>query len=245
MLEKSSGVVPKLILHETLDSTNAELERLDRKDLPEFTAVVAMSQTAGQGRLGRSWVSESGSSISVSVLLRPKGSPAQIGWLTLLAAAAVRATAEHLGATDAKIKWPNDVLVQGKKISGILARLHEGDLVLGVGINLKPQSDAPEHATSLSEQGAESDFDEVLSVFLTQLRGRYIKFMADPELSIRHTLQEFRDHSSTLGSKVRAILPDQSEIVGLAIDIDSSGNLLIQGDQLHTISAADIIHLRN
>lgn len=245
MLEKSALVVPKLIFHETLDSTNAELERLDRSSLPEFTAVVAMSQSAGQGRLGRAWVSEPGSSISVSVLLRPKATSTQIGWLTLLAAAAVRATSDLLGVADSKIKWPNDVLVEGKKISGILARLHGKDLILGVGINLKPQTDAPEHATSLSEQGAKFDFDEVLAAFLTQLRGRYVKFLADPELAIRDVAQEFRDHSSTLGSQVRAILPDQSEITGTAIDLDSSGNLLIKNDQLHTISAADIIHLRN
>lgn len=245
MLEKSSLVVPRLILHETLDSTNAELERLDRSNLPEFTAVVSMSQSAGQGRLGRSWVSEPGSSISVSMLLRPKATPTQIGWLTLLAAAAVRATTSHLGAADSKIKWPNDVLVGGKKISGILARLQGEELILGVGINLKPQSDAPEHATSLSEQGAISDFDEVLAAFLTQLRGRYVKFLLDPELAIRDVTQEFRDHSSTLGNEVRAILPDHSEVIGTAIDLDSSGNLLIQNDQLHTISAADIIHLRN
>jgi BirA family biotin operon repressor/biotin-[acetyl-CoA-carboxylase] ligase len=245
VLEKSSLVVPKLIFHETVDSTNAELERMDRKDLPEFTAVVAMSQSAGQGRLGRAWVSEPGASISVSILLRPKATPAQIGWLTLLTAAAVRASAELLGVGNAKIKWPNDVLVGEKKISGILARLHQGDLILGVGINLKPQSDAPDHATSLSEQGAEFDFDEVLATLLTQLRGRYLKFLADPELAIRHVGQEFQEHSSTLGNMVRAILPDETEVIGTAVGLDSSGNLLIQGNQLHTISAADIIHLRN
>lgn len=245
MLEKSSAVVPKLIYFDEIDSTNAELARIDRAALPEFSAVVSASQSAGRGRMDRGWVSEPGSSLAVSVLLRPKAKPSEISWITLLAAVSVRAAISALGVQGASIKWPNDVLVEGKKISGILARLEGEDLVLGVGINLKPQINAPEHATSLAELGVVADLDEVLAEFLTQLRGRYLRFMADVSWAISLTADEFREFSSTLGAPVRAIYPDGRELTGVAVDIDDLGNLIIDDGERHTVSAADIVHLRN
>ncbi len=245
MLEKSSAVVPKLIYFDEIDSTNAELARIDRASLPEFSVLVSASQSAGRGRMDRDWVSEPGASIAVSVLLRPKAKPAEISWITLLAAVSVRAAISSLGVQGASIKWPNDVLVDGKKISGILARLEGDDLILGVGINLKPQANAPEHATSLAQLGVEPSFDEVLAEFLTQLRGRYLRFMADASWAIGLTADEFREFSSTLGQRVRAIYPDGRELTGMAIDIDGLGNLIIDDGERHSVSAADIVHLRN
>jgi BirA family biotin operon repressor/biotin-[acetyl-CoA-carboxylase] ligase len=245
VLEKSSAVVPKLIYFDEIDSTNAELARMDRASLPEFTALVSASQTAGRGRMDRDWVSEPGASLSVSVLLRPKAAPAEKAWITLLAALSVRAAISSLGVQAATIKWPNDVLVDGEKISGILARLEGEDLILGVGINLKPQSHAPEHATSLAQLGVESNLDDVLAEFLTQLRGRYLRFIADTSWAIELTGDEFRQFSGTLGERVRAIYPDGRELIGIAKDIDGQGNLIIDDGELHTVSAADIVHLRN
>ena len=245
MLEKSSAVVPKLIYFDEIDSTNAELARMDRTSLPEFSVVVSASQSAGRGRMDRDWVSEPGASLSVSVLLRPKANPTEVSWITLLAAVSVRATVSSLGVKGASIKWPNDVLVEGKKISGILARLEGEELILGVGINLKPQANAPEHATSLAQLGVESSFDEVLAEFLTQLRGRYLRFVADAKWSIGLTAEEFREFSSTLGQRVRAIYPDGRELTGMAVDIDVLGNLIIDDGERHSVSAADIVHLRN
>jgi BirA family biotin operon repressor/biotin-[acetyl-CoA-carboxylase] ligase len=137
------------------------------------------------------------------------------------------------------------VLVEGKKISGILARLEGEELILGVGINLKPQANAPDHATSLARFGVESSFDEVLAEFLTQLRGRYLRFVADAKWSIGLTAEEFREFSSTLGQRVRAIYPDGRELTGMAVDIDVLGNLIIDDGERHSVSAADIVHLRN
>jgi BirA family biotin operon repressor/biotin-[acetyl-CoA-carboxylase] ligase len=137
------------------------------------------------------------------------------------------------------------VLVDGKKISGILARIEGQDLILGVGINLKPKANAPEHATSLAELGVEANLDEVLAEFLTQLRGRYLRFLSDTSWAIARTGDEFRQFSSTLGQRVRAIYPDGRELVGIAKDIDKLGNLVIDDGELHSVSAADIVHLRN
>ena len=245
MLEKSSAVVPKLIYFDEIDSTNVELARMDRASLPEFTALVSASQTAGRGRMDRDWVSEPGASLAVSVLLRPNAKPGEMSWITILAALSVRAAVSSLGCSGASIKWPNDVLVDGKKISGILARLEGQDLILGVGINLKPQANAPEHATSLAELGVEANLDEVLAEFLTQLRGRYLRFLADTSWAIGLTGDEFRQFSSTLGQRVRAIYPDGRELIGIAKDIDKLGNLVVDDGELHSVSAADIVHLRN
>lgn len=245
MLEKSSLAVPKLIYFDQIDSTNAELVRMNRADLPEFSAVVAGSQTKGSGRLGRQWVSEPGTSLSVSVLLRPQVEQSNWSWFTLMAALAIRATASDLGLTDVSIKWPNDVLVAGKKLSGILATLDQGELVLGMGVNLKRQNGAPENATSLAEHGAQHELDEVLSLLLSHLRARYVRFGVDPSWAMELTRNEYQDCSSTLGQKVRAIYPDGKELVGFALDLDSTGNLLVEAGEIHTVAAADIIHLRN
>lgn len=230
---------------ESVDSTNLMLERADRSALPEMSAFVAASQTAGQGRLGRAWVSEPGSSISLSLLLRPKDSERK-GWLTLMMAAAVRATVAHFApASQPLIKWPNDVLVSERKISGILAKALGHEVVLGVGLNLKVQPGAPETAISLEELGCNSSFDDVLFELLTQFRARYAKFQSDSKWAVSDLASEVRENSATIGSTVIAMLPGGTQIQGLAIDIDGAGNLVVESDSIHTISAADIIHLRN
>ncbi len=245
MLTKSSGAVPELQFFESVDSTNLMLERADRSSLPDFTAFVAASQSAGQGRLGRTWISEPGSSISLSLLLRPKDLERK-SWLTLMMAASVRATVEALAPSSAPlIKWPNDVLVSERKISGILAKAIDQEVVLGVGLNLKTQPAAPETAIALEELGCILDFDDVLFELLTQFRARYAKFQSDAAWAISDVAAEFRENSATLGSRVIALLPGGSKIEGLAIDIDTDGNLLVESQSIHTISAADIIHLRN
>lgn len=245
MLEKSAEAVPRLIYLEQVDSTNLELARLDRSTLPEFTAVVSASQTSGKGRLNRDWISEPGASAAISLLLRPGLNSSQLGWLTLMAAVSVRATVDRFSSQPASIKWPNDVLVNGKKISGILARLEQPDLIMGVGINLKAQTSAPAHAVSLDELGSNASLDDVAAEFLTQFRARYSRFKLDSSWALELTANEFRQHCGTLGQDVRAIYPDGSELLGRALDIDEHGNLLVESDGIVSISAADIVHLRH
>lgn len=244
MLINSEKTVSKLVYFESIDSTNLALARL-AAELPDFSAVVSAEQTQGQGRMGRSWVSEPGTSLSLSVLIKAQASPEQLGLITFMAAAAVSAALASYGLK-ASIKWPNDVLVDGKKICGILAQLTQSGLILGIGVNLKQQSGAPDTATSLAQLGLELELDDFLPALLIQLRARYVKFLADPQWACQTYLEEFRQHSSTLGSQVRAIFPDQSELVGTAMDVDSEGRLLISsGGQVRAVSAADIVHLRN
>jgi BirA family biotin operon repressor/biotin-[acetyl-CoA-carboxylase] ligase len=253
-LEQSSVWVNGLDYLDSCDSTNLEmLRRLDRDSkLPTFFALVAGEQTGGRGRLERGWVSEPGASLSVTVLIR-RDQPAEVQWLTPAAALAVAETiAELLGLdpddslADASIelKWPNDVLAQGRKVSGILAQLHpSGHVVLGVGINLRPQQHAPETAISLSELGVVSpDLDRVLANFLARFRAKanFVMQGASDLLA-----REYRRQLGTLGKTVRIVLPE-TEIVGVAEEIDADGRIGIRTNgELRWFAAGDVVHLRN
>jgi BirA family biotin operon repressor/biotin-[acetyl-CoA-carboxylase] ligase len=239
----SSGFSNRLIHLAEVDSTNLELERINSIDLPVFTVLVADSQTAGKGRMGRSWSSEPGASLAVSLLLRPKTEIA--GWVTLLAGVSVARALGELGV-DARVKWPNDVLVQGKKICGILAQLNQdGSLILGVGLNLKAQQGAPDTATSLEELGVVATSDEVLALFLAAFRSRFEVLTQAQDFAVTKTLNELEELCSTLGQEVRAEFPDGKELIGRATAIDRSGHLVIATPEPVVVSAADVWHLRN
>lgn len=230
------------------DSTNLELARLLKVEaLPSFSALVAGQQTGGLGRLGRSWISEPGTSISLSLYLRSEAEVSQLGFLTLIAAVSLNAAIRSFDSKiESGVKWPNDVLIQGKKVSGILAQIQpDGALILGVGINLKKQTGAPATAISLQEAGIAVSADRVLAAFLTQFRARYSIFNESPKLAIVKTLGELSDVCTTLGTNVRAQLPDGQEIIGRALRIDNLGQLVILSDKEVSVAAADIWHLRS
>jgi BirA family transcriptional regulator, biotin operon repressor / biotin---[acetyl-CoA-carboxylase] ligase len=247
---KSAGLVNRFEFYDSIDSTNAELRRkvlADPKLWPDFSAVAAAEQTAGRGRLDRDWVSETDSSIALSLLLRPER-PEVTTWLSLTAGVAVADVVSRLlNGPAVGVKWPNDVLVEGKKISGILAEALAPNLViLGIGLNLRPQKRFPD-ATSLSEHGQNLGFDDVLEQLLAAFRSRYLLLTLGHQAQIR---AELKRRSITIGQRVRAELPDGSELRGLATDIDDDGRLLVQPDdgngiEIVALSAADVWHLRN
>ena len=245
-LNKTAAVVNELIALDSVDSTNLELaRRLSMSQLANFSLVVASEQTAGMGRLGRAWVSEPGTSISASLYLRSSHT-AQLGWATLIAATAIRAAIADLVDAQVLIKWPNDVLVQDKKISGILAQIQpDGSLILGFGINLKAQVGAPDTATAFDLLGIEAEFDTVLHAAIRNFRIRWAIFEADPQTAITKARGELVQYSATLGKSVRAELPGGGEVVGIAKDIDREGRLVIETPEPVVVSAADVWHLRN
>jgi BirA family biotin operon repressor/biotin-[acetyl-CoA-carboxylase] ligase len=249
-LNKSQQLVNWMRYLPSTDSTNLELARVQQiEPLPNFSALVAGSQTGGQGRLGRSWVSEPETSISLSLLLRSGAQISQLGFLTLMAAVSLDAAIKSFDSKIASgVKWPNDVLVLGKKVSGILAQIQpDGSLILGVGINLKKQLGAPDTSISLEELGISANFDEVLAAFLAQFRVRYAIFVQSPQLAILKTRNELLEVCLSLGQRVRAQMPNGQEILGRAIDIDELGQLVLESDEGIAISvaAADVWHLRN
>jgi BirA family biotin operon repressor/biotin-[acetyl-CoA-carboxylase] ligase len=191
----------------------------------------------------------------VSVLLRPKGLGIEnFGWLPLLAGLAMtNAVASLIEDSPVSLKWPNDVLVAGEKISGLLAEvLPDGKgVIIGAGLNLSQTKDELPiaTATSLALHGVRNfELDDILVRYLAAFRNMYQDFSAskgDPESSgLRKAVQ---DASSTIGSAVRVLLPDGSEFSGKAVGLDVSGRLLVALSdplEIRAVAAGDIQHLR-
>lgn len=248
-------------------STNADLlaRAAASPDTPEGQVLVAEEQTAGRGRLGRSWTSVPGASLTFSVLLRPASvPPGRRGWLPLLAgvavASAVRSVADgdggDGGGVRAVLKWPNDVLVGDRKLAGILAEQSPdaSAVVIGVGINVATSADAlplsPSGlpATSLLVEGASVSRETLLLSILGRLESWYAAFRSDPDPTRTGLLDAYRSLCATLGQTVRVELPVGRVLAGTATDIDSDGRLLIEespGDLPKPVSAGDVVHVRS
>jgi BirA family biotin operon repressor/biotin-[acetyl-CoA-carboxylase] ligase len=239
-------------------STNADLLARAGRDagLPEGHVLVAEEQTAGRGRLGRSWSSEPGASLTFSVLLRPAPVPQERrGWLPLVAGVAVVSAVRSVAGVEAVLKWPNDVLVGDRKLAGILAEQSPDGtaVVIGTGLNVAtpaealPVSPAGLPATSLLEQDAAVSREELLLAILGQLEAWYLAFRADPDPVRAGVLDAYRSLCGTLGQTVRVELPAGRVVTGVASGIDLDGRLLLTGgpgDSLAPVSAGDVIHVR-
>ena len=141
---------------------------------PEGAVVATGEQTEGRGRLGRTWLAPAGTSLLFSIVLEPPVPPARLAELSLVAGAAV---AEAIGSETGlatSVKHPNDVLIDGRKVAGILAEAGEGRVVLGIGVNVsQTQAQLPEKATSLALEGAAADPADLLAAILERLEGHY------------------------------------------------------------------------
>ncbi len=236
---------------EKTGSTNKDL--LDRASShPEFFVLVTDFQTAGRGRLDRSWEAAPGSSVMASILLRPVfADPTGVGWLSLMAALAINQAVSTLGVESA-VKWPNDVLIQGKKVSGVLAEASSdlSTVVLGFGINVhQSQLELPvATSTSLSiATGSRVDRDQLLANVIKNIKALYARLSAaagDAEKSgIRKELLKV---SATVGVQVSVEFPDGTKAIGLATGIDPAGRLVLKTlSETLKISAGDVRHLRN
>jgi BirA family transcriptional regulator, biotin operon repressor / biotin---[acetyl-CoA-carboxylase] ligase len=161
----------------------ASTQRLLGEDDPEGAVAVADEQTEGRGRLGRQWLAPAGTSLLVSVLLRPGVEPARLPELSLVAGRACAEAIAETAGIETEVKFPNDVLVGGRKVAGILAEASEGRVVLGVGVNVSQDAgrlpaDARTSATSLLlETGREIDRAELLLALLERLERRYDEWL--------------------------------------------------------------------
>ncbi|MGQ9920281.1 MAG: biotin--[acetyl-CoA-carboxylase] ligase [Desulfobacca sp.] len=215
----------------SLPSTNDAAKKLARQGAPEGTLVLAETQSAGRGRLGRTWESPAGTGLYLSLLLRPPLPPVELPKLTLLAAVAVVEAIQTATGRRTGIKWPNDIIFQGKKLGGILTEMEtESDamrhVVLGVGLNLNtPQF--PEHlqqiATSLAVTGQAYSRLATLRAFLTAMDGLYGRFLNEEFPAI---LERWRQFSVTLGKTV-TIRQGRDVYAGLALDVAPDGALLL------------------
>ena len=266
-LPLSGAVAARLEILDECGSTNTELvgraSGADAENWPDFSVIVTGSQTAGRGRLGRVWVAPPGQTLAISVLLRPRlpaGEPLEIdhyGWLPLIAGIAMtQAIAPLVPSHSVRLKWPNDVQIDGRKVSGLLAELLPSGraVVLGAGLNLTiPLAELPTlTSTSLALNdpiGLDADLaDRALAGYLIEL-GRlsadFLRFGADPESS--GIGGQLRALCSTLGSQVRVLLPGGDELLGAAIGIDGSGRLSVKKSsdgRVVAVAAGDVTHLR-
>lgn len=235
-------------------STNADLvarATADDASLPHLALLVTDDQRAGRGRLGRTWTAAPGASIAVSVYLAPHSVPdAARGWVPLIAGAAMaRAIAAQLPVHTTKVKWPNDVLVDGRKICGILAEVVPGGgIVVGAGVNTQmSEADLPvPSAVSFGALGVECDVDALLTAFLSALDEQLVALVASGgEAACAGVRGEVTALCGTLGQAVRVELPGGEVLVGTAARLDAGGELVVETDDGDvSVSAGDVIHLR-
>lgn len=238
---------------EATGSTNGDLARLAARGGAHGTVLVADVQLAGRGRLGRTWVAPPGDALLFSVLLRPDGVPvSRRGWIGgLLGLAAVGALAETTGVR-AALKWPNDVLVDGRKVAGILAELAGDALVVGMGLNVTvPRAALPRpDATSLLLAGAPRealDRDALLGAVLERLGPLVARWQAaGGDVDACGIRAEYLAGCATIGSRVAVHLPDGTRIAGTAVDVDPDGAVVIDtgAGVRRRFVAGDVIHLR-
>lgn len=249
---KASLVSHGLLAVPETGSTNQDLLAMaDTQNLPEFFTLITEFQISGRGRLDRKWLAAPGSSVMASVLLRPQfKDPLGIGWISLMMAEAIRSALAELGV-GSKIKWPNDVLVNGQKISGVLAEANTdlSALVVGFGINVNQSiEDLPSRsATSLLLAGASSlDRDQLLAQTLSSFKTLYLELVGTGGDAVASGLRErISRASSTIGEVVEVSFPDGTSVVGKAVDLDESGRLrVLTSTKTLSVSAGDVLHLR-
>lgn len=256
-LVRPGGLWTELDVVQATGSTNTDLVTRAAAGAPEGAVLVAEEQTAGRGRLDRTWTAPPRSGLFFSVLLRPgaAGVPVQRwGWLPLLAGVASAGALSRAAGVDTALKWPNDLLVtvegQERKFGGILAERTGDAVVIGIGLNVSLHADELPVPTagSLALAGAVSaDRDPLLRAVLRSIEewyGEWRRFEGDPGAC---GLQEtYAAGCATLGRRVRAELPGGGERVGEAVAIDGDGRLVLatEGGGREPVSAGDIVHLR-
>ena len=232
---------------ESTQSTNEEAKKIAREGAEEGTIVVAEEQITGHGRLARGFYSPFAKGIWFSLILRPKFFPMEASKCTLLAAVGVCRCIRRMGLADAGIKWPNDILVHGKKLVGILtlmsASMEKIDyIIMGIGINtgIKKNEfpeDFREGATSFLNEGINVSRKDLLAAILGELEKEYS--IAQNE-GFDKVLDDWRALSVTLGQEVRVIFGDDS-YTGKAVDIDRDGCLLVNtGSEVKRVIAGDV-----
>lgn len=232
---------------DTTDSTNIRAKEI-ANDEKEGTVLIAEEQTSGRGRLGRSWISPKGKGIWMSIILKPNVEPMKLPKITLIGAAAVHKALRNIGI-EAKIKWPNDILIDGKKVCGILTEM-SGELnmvnyvVMGIGINVNlDEEDIPDElkniATSLQISiGRKINRKELTANILNEFEKLYIKFKEKDD--IEEVLRICRENSILLGEEVKVIRGDNIRI-GKALDINDNGELVVKfGDNVENIMAGEV-----
>ncbi|MFI6506774.1 biotin--[acetyl-CoA-carboxylase] ligase [Streptosporangium sp. NPDC050855] len=230
-------------------STNADLGQAARDGVRQGAVIVAETQFAGRGRLGRAWSAPPRSGLTFSMLFRPDPPPARQGWLPLLVGLAVASAVRKVTEVDVRLKWPNDLLVGERKLAGVLAERIDSAVIVGVGLNvsLRAEELPVETATSLViEKAGCADRDPLLRAVLREVETHYREWSeADGDPEACGLRAAYLAASATVGRRVRVELPGERVLTGTATGVDHTGHLLVdaKGEQ-HVLSVGDVVHVR-
>ena len=232
-----ADVAPPIVRLETVDSTQRHAAALAADGAVDGTAVVADTQTQGRGRRGRVWLDTPGESLLMSVVLRTSLPVARLPTLSIAAGVAVAEALIESAGVDARLKWPNDVLVGGRKIAGVLLERHSEVVILGIGVNIAQRSvrgHLSPHATSVAIEGGRGDRDTILPAVLAAVarwRTRLEREGFDP-VRARWTAL-----ASMLGRRITA-----DAVMGTALGLDDDGALLVETETGATrVLAGDVV----
>ena len=232
----NNSIGKEIIYFESIDSTNSYAKE-EANNLKSGTIILSEEQACGRGRRGRSWISSKGKGIWMSLILKPDLQPTEGIKMTQIAAVAVCEAIRELTGLEALIKWPNDIVINGKKVCGILTEM-AGELneisyiVVGIGINVNMvefTGDLKEKATSLYiESNRKVDRKQMVAKILKEFEELYELFIK--ELDLVDTLKKLKEYSAVLGKNIR-IIQGKRERIAKAVDIDKQGFLIIENKE--------------
>lgn len=237
----------KIYYYDTIESTN-KLAKDIAQDEEEGLVIVAEEQTKGRGRLGRQWESPKKKGLYFSIILKPQVPPTKVGKLTLLGAAAVYLSLDEIGI-NSQIKWPNDIVINGKKVCGILTEMSSelnmiNYVIMGIGVNVNLEKnhipeDLQDKASSLKiESKDQIDRKKLLATILNKFENLYSLFIDDGEIT--QAIEICRDNSAVIGKEVQ-VINGSTKRVGKALDINEEGQLLVEFDgKIETIFSGEI-----
>jgi BirA family biotin operon repressor/biotin-[acetyl-CoA-carboxylase] ligase len=248
---RSSVMGRRIFAYKSIGSTNDSAKRLAESDSPEGTMIIAEKQTKGRGRLGRSWQSPQNKGLYFSLILRPRVAVGNMPALSLVAALSVCRVIENITALEPLIKWPNDCLIGGKKVAGILIDISAelgriSYAVLGVGLNINMavrdfSSEIRKKATSLAmETGEKFSRKEILREFLAEFEKSYRKFC---RYGLSSIASELVKRSSVIGHEIGFKL-DGRKFAGIALGYDELGGLRVKTKDGVKVLAAGEVTLR-
>lgn len=243
----TSWAAKEIQVFASIDSTNSEAKRQAESGGEQGLLIIGEQQTAGRGRRGRAWESQKGEGIFMTLLLKPDIEPGNASMLTLVMGMAVRDALDSVAGIDARIKWPNDIVCEGKKVCGILTEMsaqidYINHIVIGVGINVHNQ-EFPEEmrriATSVyALTGNHISRAKLVAESMNRFEEYYARYLKHQNL--RELLEEYNSHLINRGRMVR-VLDMKKDYMGIARGINEGGELIVETDGgIRYVSAGEV-----
>lgn len=254
LLLENNPVFHKCVYLPEVDSTQHVIRKLAMQNEPEGVVAVTDKQTNGRGRRGRQWEDTGGKNLIFSVLLRPKLKPGEVQLLNLAAGLAVSNTLKKDYMLASELKWPNDILINGKKICGILSeaaceadRIYYAITGIGVNVNTPASSMNKDIKATATSMQIENHGEIARSLLLSLILARFAEFIEilNGANGPAEIIKYYRNNCSTIGKEVK-VMQDSDTFIGTAEDVTEQGALIVRIDGIRKIfAAADVQHLRN